>query len=342
MRQIGWITACFLTSGLILLGCERLDTGAHQAEEQPFKVAMLLSASIDDLGWTTMGYEGLKAIEKELGAEIAYVENLTPAAQETQFRAYALDGYHLIFGHGYEYQETAKTVAADFPETIFVNTSGSIAVAPNLAPIDSRAEGATYLLGIIAGAMTKSDKIGVLGGRDVPSINSTFVAFEAGAKSVNPDVEVQWHYVGDWVNRDKAKEITLAQIEEGFDFFFHNADIAARGMYEAAEIAQAAGKQVWTFGSNRAQHEVSPTTILASSVIKSVLFVHIARDVKNGTFKPKPYVFTMTKGGAIEMHYNPKLKDRVPESVQKQVAAAERQILAGTLKVQQIEFGDEH
>ena len=338
MKQIGWITACLLTSGLILLGCERLDTCAHRAEEKPFKVAMLLSASIDDQGWTTMGYEGLKAIEKELGAEIAYVENLAPAAQEAQFRAYALDGYHLIFGHGYEYQETAKTVAADFPGTIFVNTSGSIAVAPNLAPIDSRAEGATYLLGIIAGAMTKSDKIGVLGGRDVPSINSTFVAFEAGAKSVNPDVEVQWHYVGDWVNRDKAKEITLAQIEAGFDFFFHNADIAARGMYEAAEIAQAAGKQVWTFGSNRAQHEVSPTTILASSVIKSNLFVHIARDVKNGTFEPKPYVFTMTKGGAIEMRYNPKLKDKVPTAVQKQVAAAEKQILAGTLKVPQIDF----
>ncbi|RKU34825.1 BMP family ABC transporter substrate-binding protein [Candidatus Poribacteria bacterium] len=338
MKQIGWITACLLTSGLILLGCERLDTGAHRAEGKPFKVAMLLSASIDDQGWTTMGYEGLKAIEKELDAEIAYVENLAPAAQEAQFRAYALDGYHLIFGHGYEYQETAQAVAADFPETIFVNTSGSIAVAPNLAPIDSRAEGATYLLGIIAGAMTKSDKIGVLGGRDVPSINSTFVAFEAGAKSVNPDVEVQWHYVGDWVNRDKAKKITLAQIEAGFDFFFHNADIAARGMYEAAEIAQAAGKQVWTFGSNRAQHEVSPTTILASSVIKSALFVHIARDVKNGTFEPKPYVFTMTKGGAIEMRYNPKLKDKVPAAVQKQVAAAEKQILAGTLKVPQIDF----
>ncbi len=338
MKQIGWITACLLTSGLILLGCERLDTGAHRAEGKPFKVAMLLSASIDDQGWTTMGYEGLKAIEKELGAEIAYVENLAPAAQEAQFRAYALDGYHLIFGHGYEYQDAAKAVAADFQETIFVNTSGSIAVAPNLAPIDSRAEGATYLLGIIAGAMTKSDKIGVLGGRDVPSINSTFVAFEAGAKSVNPDVEVQWHYVGDWVNRDKAKEITLAQIAAGFDFFFHNADIAARGMYEAAEIAQAAGKQVWTFGSNRAQHEVSPTTILASSVIKSALFVHIARDVKNGTFEPKPYVFTMTKGGAIEMRYNLKLKDKVPAVVQKQVAAAEKQILAGTLKVPQIDF----
>ena len=150
---------------------------------------MLLSASIDDQGWTTMGYEGLKAIEKELGAEIAYVENLAPAAQEAQFRAYALDGYHLIFGHGYEYQETAKAVAADFPETIFVNTSGSIAVAPNLVPIDSRAEGATYLLGIIAGAMTKSDKIGVLGGRDVPSINSTFVAFEAGAKVSTPTLK---------------------------------------------------------------------------------------------------------------------------------------------------------
>ncbi len=340
MRQICWITAWLIAIGVMLLSGANGYADKHQAEEKPFKVAMLLSASIDDQGWTTLGYEGLKAIEKELGAEIAYVENITPAAQEARFRAYALDGYHLIFGHGYEYQEAAKTVAVDFPNTIFVNTSGSIAVAPNLAPIDSRAEGATYLLGILAGAMTKSGKIGVLGGRDVPSINSTFVAFEAGAKSVNPDVEVQWNYVGDWVSRDKAKEITLAQIEEGFDFFFHNADVAALGMYEAVEIAQAAGKQGWTFGSNRAQHEVSPTTILASSVIKSDVFVQIASAVKSGTFEPKPYVFTMTKGGAIEMHYNPKLKDKVPAAVQKQVAAAKKQIFAGTLEVPQIAFGD--
>ena len=338
MKQICSIAAWLLVIGVMLHGGAKGYADRHQAKEKPFKVAMLLSASIDDQGWTTMGYEGLKAIEKELGAEIAYVENIKPAAQAAQFRAFAQKGYQLIFGHGYEYQATAKSVAVNFPDTIFVNTSGSIAVAPNLAPIDSRAEGATYLLGIIAGAMTKSGKIGVLGGRDVPSINSTFVAFEAGAKSVNPDVNVQWNYVGDWVNRDRAKEITFLRIEEGFDFFFHNADIAARGLYEAAEIAQAAGKQVWTFGSNRAQHEVSPTTILASSVIKSSLFVHIARDVKNGTFEPKPYVFTMTKGGAIEMRYNPKLKDKVPAEVQKQVAAAEKQILAGTLEVPQIDF----
>lgn len=332
-----WLTTCILTVGMLLLSDANVYADGHKQKE--FKVAMLLPASISDAGWNALAYDGLKGIEKELGAKISHVESRTPADQEEHFRAYALDGYHLIFGHGYEYQDAAKAVAPDFPETVFITSSGGT-IMDNVSPIIFRLEEAVYLLGVISGMMTKTDKIGIVGGQNIPSVNSTFMAFEGGVKSVNPDAEVRRAYVGDWENIGKAKELALAQIQEGIDFIFHNADAAGRGVFDAVEKSQAAGKFAWTFGSNRDQSEVSPTTVLANAVITPGAFVQVARLVKEGTFKPKSYVFTMASDGAIAMNYNPKLKDKVPVAVQKRVEEVKKAILAGNVKVPQIDFED--
>ena len=141
-----------------------------------------------------------------------------------------MDDYDLIFGHGYEYQEAAIAVAQDYPEIVFITSAGaSGAIRDNVSPIVFRLEQATYLLGMIAGMMTQTDKIGIVGGQDLPSGRSTFIAFEGGVKSVNPDAVVQRAYVGDWENIGKARELALTQIQEGVDFIFHNANEAGLG-----------------------------------------------------------------------------------------------------------------
>ena len=174
-------------------------------------------------------------MKNKLGAEISHAETRTPTDQEEQFRSYALDGYNMVFGHGYEFQDPAKAVAPDFPETIFITSSGGT-ITDNISPVNFRVEQAAYLLGMIAGKMTQTNKLGVMGGQNIPSVNSTFMAFEGGAKSVNPDIEVSWVYVGNWEDIGKGKELALAQINEGVDFIFPNADAAGLGAYEAAEI----------------------------------------------------------------------------------------------------------
>ena len=168
--------------------------------------------------------------------------------QEAHFRDYALDGYHLIFGHGFEYQDPAKAVAPDFPETVFITSTGST-ITDNISPMVFGIEEPIYLLGIIAGSMTQTGKIGIVRGQNIPAINSTFVAFENGVKSVNPDAEVRRAYVGNWEDIGKGKELALAQINEGIDFIFPNADVAGLGVFQAVEAAQADGKFVYTFGS---------------------------------------------------------------------------------------------
>ncbi len=324
---------CLFAIGIIFA----VQINLEAKDSEKFKVAMLLPGSISDAGWNALAYEGLKAIEKQLSAKISHAEARTPTDQEEQFRSYALDGYHMVFGHGYEFQDPAKAVAPDFPETIFITSSGGT-VTDNISAANFRVEQPAYLLGMIAGMMTQTNKLGVMGGQNIPSVNSTFMAFEGGAKSANPDVEVSWVYVGNWEDIGKGKELALAQINEGVDFIFPNADAAGLGAFEAAETAQREGKTVYTFGANRDKSAISPTTVIANAVITPNAFVKIAEIVKNRKFKPQIYTFNMVTDEAITLTYNPALKDKVPEPVQKAVEEAKARILAGELKVPQIDF----
>ena len=321
---------CLIAIGLIRIGNPEVSAKGHEK----FKVALLLPASITDGGWNAFAYDGLKAIETELGAKISHIESRTPTDQEAHFRDYAMDGYQLVFGHGFGYQDPAKQVAPDFPETVFITSTGNT-VTDNISPIVFAIEEPVYLLGIIAGAMTQTNKIGIVGGQNISAINSMFSAFEEGAKRVNPDVVVRRAYVGNWSDIGKGKELALAHINEGSDFLFPVADVAGLGVFQAVEAAQVDGKTVYTFGVYRDQSELSPTTILASAIVTPKVFVDLAKIVMEGTFEPQPYRFTMAEDEALTLVYNPALKDKVSETAQKAVADAKAEIIAGELKVSQ-------
>ena len=162
-----------------------------------------------------------------------------------------------------------------------------------------------------------------------------FLRFEKGAKSVNPDVVVRRAYVGNWSDIGKGKELALAHINEGSDFLFPVADAAGLGVFQATMEAESDGKTVYTFGVYRDQSELSPTTIVASAIVTPKVFVNLAKVVMEGTFKPHPYRFTMVEDEALTFVYNPMLKDKVPETAQKVVAAAKAKIISGELKVPQ-------
>ena len=334
---INALLLCLIAIGFILI--RNTDTSAKGHEK--IKVALLLPASITDGGWNAFAYDGLKAIEKELEAKVSHVESRTPTDQEAHFRDYALDGYQLIFGHGFEYQDSAKQVAPDFPETVFITSTGNT-VTDNISPMVFAIEEPVYLLGIIAGSMTQTNKIGIVGGQNISAINSMFSAFEEGAKSVNPDVVVRRVYVGNWVDIGKGKELAVAHINEGSDFLFLVADVAGLGVFQAVETAQADGKTVYTFGVYRDQSTLSPTTIVASAIVTPKVFVNLTKVVMEGTFKPQPYRFTMAEDDALTLVYNSMLKDKGPETVQKAVAEAKAKIITGELKVSQTYLTEEN
>lgn len=291
-----------------------------------FRVALLTPGPVSDAGWNAGAYEGLKAIEKELGAKVSHVQARTPSEFEEQFRAYASDGYSLCFGHGFEFQDAAARVAKDFPETVFVTTSGS-RTSRNQAPLVFELEQATYLCGLVAGRMSKTAKAGMVGGVELPSIKSTFLAFEAGLKAGNPGAAATSVFTGSFEDVAGARAASLALIDQGSDFLFHNANAAALGVFNAATE-----RGVYAFGSNRDQNALAPS-VLASAVIDLPrAFVEAARTVKEGRFDGQPIRYGL-KSGVISFVWNPALLGRVPAPVVDEVERTRERIVSGALVV---------
>src|SRR6476646_3242965 len=186
------------------------------AAGKPFRVALLTPGPISDQSWNGGAYQGLMRIRDSLGATVSHIQTKTPAEFEEQFRQYGAQGYDLVFGHGFEFQDAAKRVGPDFPKTIYITTSGSTS-GPNVAGIEFAFADASYLAGMLAGSMTKTNVLGAIGGTELPPVKESFTAFARGAKAVNPRVTVLTSYVGNWDDVSAGKEQALAQIGRNAD-----------------------------------------------------------------------------------------------------------------------------
>ena len=277
------------------------------------RVALLTPGPISDKAWNGGAYDGLMALKDSLGASVSHIQTRTPAEFEENFRQYGAQGYRLVFGHGFEFQDAAQRVAPDYPNTVFVCTSGN-ATAPNLAGMNFAFEEASFQAGMIAGALTTSGVIGAIGGTELPPVRASFLAFERGAKLTNPNVTVLVSYLGTWDDVSAGKEQALAQIGRGADILFQNADAAGLGIFAAARE-----KNVLTFGANANQNELAPDHILGSVVIdlpKAMLTV--AREVESGTFTGKVYQLGL-RAGVVSLVLNPKLESRIPADLKARV-----------------------
>jgi len=307
---------------LLAFSCAQEKTATNQ-----FRVALLSPGPVSDAGWNAAAYEGLQRIEKELNAQITQIETKTPAEFEEAFRAFARKDYQLIFGHGFEFQDAAAAVAPDFPKTVFITTSGNT-VRPNVAPMVFELEHATYLAGALAAMMSKSGKLGMVGGMEIPPVASTFDAFAAGAQSIKPDIKVIRSFIGNWEDVGAARQAALALMDQGCDFLIHNADAAAAGVFQAA-----AERNVFVFGANKNQNDVDPQHIIASCVSNiPVAFVEMAQRVRDGRFEGKVYRLGMPEG-VVSFELNAKLQTQIPPEALTRIDEIRKQIIAGTVLV---------
>lgn len=313
--------------GLALGGCQSGGSSGSEGGSRRFRVALLTPGPISDGGWNASAYDGLQLIKKELGAEISNVQTGTPSEFVQGFRDYAEQGYDLVIGHGFEFQDAAKQVGAEFPKTVFLVSSGSVQAA-NVASLTFHLDQATYLAGIVAASLSKSGRAGCVGGIKLPVIRTTFEGFTAGAKSVNPDFVVAEAYTGSFEDVAAAKAATDALIAQGADLVLQNADAAGLGVFQAAKAAG-----VLVFGTNRDQSDVAPDTVLASAVISiPKAFLQVAQEVKDEKFVGR-VVEEDLASGVIDFVVNPKLADRIPAEVTQRVADARAKIVSGALKV---------
>ncbi len=310
---------------LLALACGG-ETGVQP--DDAFRVALLTPGSIADGGWNSGAHAGLEAIRDQLDADVRHVETRTPAEFEEGFRDFAGRGFDLVFGHGFEYQEAAAKVAAEFPDTIFITTSGQT-LRPNVAPMVFELEQAIYLCGVMAARMTQTGILGLIGGIDLPSIRSTFIAFRGGALAARPEIVVRDVFIGNFDDTAAAREAAQALLEEGADLLLHQANDAGRGVFRAVSERARDGSRVFAFGTNRNQNDMAPEVVLASAILDiPAAFVEIAGRVRNGTFQPGSLRLGMSEG-IVALAINPRLRDEIPAGVLDELAALERDILSG-------------
>jgi basic membrane protein A len=308
-----------------------LFTFTASAGDAPFKVALVTPGAVTDGGWSQSAYDGLLKIKKELGAEVNNAVAAAPADAFDAFRDFAGQDYNLVIGHASEWYdpETLK-IAKAHPKTVFLISGGERADG-NVACVRFQLEDACYVLGQIAASMSKTNHVACVGPEQVAVIESTFYAFEQGAKSVKKDITVDIAWTKDGNDIARAKQQTLILIDKGADFIFHNANNGAAGVFQA--VQEKKDKGVFTFGANADQSSMAPDVILASAAIDiSGAFVSMARTVKEGKYKSEPQFLGM-KQNAVSVVYNPKLQDKVPAEVRRLADETVKKIVAGEFKV---------
>lgn len=305
-------TQCLVIVTTLVLACSATKRPAHS-----FRVALVTPGSISDAAWNSGAFTGLQQIRDSLGAQISQIEAHTPAEQEEALRTYAAQGYDLVFGHGFEFQGPGERVAAQYPKTTFIITSGE-RVQGRVAPLVFHLSEASYLAGMVAGGLSKTGTIGFVGGIELPPIKEAQNAWEAGARAINPKIVSRATYLNSFDDIAAGREATLALIRVGADMLHHNADAAALGLFQA--VKQSAN--AYAFGSNLDQTALAPDRVMGSAIIDLPrAFLAVAREVKSGTFIPHVEVFGL-KSGVIRYETNPALAGRIPAALQARVSAA--------------------
>lgn len=226
------------------------------------KVALILPGSANDKGWNQEAYDGLKKIEA-LGCKIAYSENVAASDYETTFRGYADQGFTIIIGHGTEFEDPIKTVAPDYPNTMFCVTSSDFYQEPNVCSLQNLNNEQGFMAGVVAASASKTHKVAAIGGMEIPSIQSYILGFQQGVAYVNNGTVALTAYTGDFNDATKVKEQASAYIDQGADIISQDADEAGLGLFEAIKDAP---EGVYAIGSTKDQYEEAPGRVLTSAL----------------------------------------------------------------------------
>jgi basic membrane protein A len=290
--------AVFITVALLLGALFSVYGGGKQAGAAPgtgaMKVAVVFGlGGLGDKSFNDNCMTGLQRAKAEMGIDFQYVEPKEIAEIEGHHRYFARSGeYALIVGVGFDSEEAIETVGAEFPNQKFAVIDGETKVSDNVVSMSFKDNEKTYLIGVIAGLTTKTNKIGMVGGMDIPLINSFAAGYRAGARSVNPNIQVDIRYVGAWNDANTGKELAMSLYNSGADIVYAAAGGSGLGVFSAAKDA---GKLA--IGADVNQIPLDPDHIFLSSIrrVDNAVYNEIEKVVK-GEFKGGRFIPGLKEG----------------------------------------------
>lgn len=315
-----------LASAGALAGSLALSSpGLALAAGGKIKVAAVYTVPFEQQ-WVSRIHKALKAAEARGEIEYKATENVANADYERVMREYATGGAQLILGEAFAVEAAARKVAKDFPKTAFLLGSSGKPQAPNFAVFDNFIQEPAYLSGMIAGAMTKTNKIGMVGGFPIPEVNRLMNAFMAGAKETNPKVSFTVSFINSWFDPPKAKEATFAMIDKG-------ADVLYAERFGVSDAAKEKGKLA--IGNVINTQPQYPDTVVASALWNMEPSVDRAIQlVKAGKFAAEDYgIYSTMKYKGSELAPLGTFEKKVPADVIAKVKTKEKAILAGSFSV---------
>jgi basic membrane protein A len=291
------------------------------------KVAALYTVPFEQQ-WVSRLHKALKAAEARGEIEYKATENVSNADYERVMREYATAGNTLIVGEAFAVEAAARKVAKDFPKVSFLMGSSGKVQAPNFSVFDNYIQEPAYLSGMIAGGVTKTHKIGMVGGFPIPEVNRLMNAFMAGAKETNPKVEFSVSFINSWFDPPKAKEAAFAMIDKG-------ADVMYAERFGVSDAAKEKGKLA--IGNVINTQDKYPDTVVASALWNMEPSIDRAiKLVKEGKFKAEDYgPYSMMKHKGSELAPLGTFEKKIPADIVTKVKAKEKDILDGkvTIKV---------
>ena len=303
--------------------------GPVHAQTAKTRVAAVYTVPVEQQ-WVSRIHTALNAAKARGEIDYVYSENVTNADYERVVRQYAEQGNKLIVGEAFAVEAAARKVARDYPDTGFLMGSSGKPQKPNFSVFDNYIQEPAYLTGMIAGGMTKTGKIGLVGGYPIPEVNRLMNAFIAGARETRPDATFTVSFIGSWFDPPKAKEAAFAMIDQG-------ADVLYAERFGVSDAAKERGKlAIGNVVNTQSQY---PDTVVASALWDMQPTIDLAlKQVREGTFKPAEFgEYSMMKHKGSSLAPLGTFESKIPAELKARVEAKQKAILDGSFEVKVVD-----
>ncbi|GAB6988331.1 BMP family lipoprotein [Paenibacillus pini] len=324
-----------LAFSVVLAGCgKKEDTNASGGDvaKSSVKVGLVTDVGgVNDKSFNQSAWEALEGLQKNKGITAKYLQSKSKEDYVPNLNKYVKDKYDLTWGIGFDLGEDIKTVAKQNPDAKLAIID-AIVDEPNVHSVTFAENEGAFLVGVVAGSMTKTNKVGFVGGAEIPVIKRFEVGFKAGVLAANPKAEVTINYAGAFDKPDQGKALAASLYNAGNDILFHASGQTGTGVFNEAIDRNKSGKKVWVIGVDKDQSLEFGDDVTLTSMVKGVSTAvdKITNEVIDGTFKGGSETLGLKENGVGLADTSSK---NVPEDVLKKVEDYKQKIISGEIKV---------
>ncbi|MDR9856592.1 BMP family ABC transporter substrate-binding protein [Paenibacillus sp. VCA1] len=341
MKKMFKLTLIMLLAfSVVLAGCgkkneDKSASGGDSAGsgKSGVKVGLVTDVGgVNDKSFNQSAWEALEGLQKDKGITAQYLQSKSKEDYVTNLNKYVKGKYDLTWGIGFDLGADMKTVADQNPDAHLAIIDATVD-SPNVRSITFAENEGAFLVGVVAGKMTKTGKVGFVGGSEIPVIKRFEAGFKAGVKAANPNAELKINYTGAFDKPDQGKAAAATMYNDGVDIIFHAAGATGTGVFnEAISRNKAGGSKVWVIGVDKDQSLEFGDDVTLTSMVKGVTTAvdKVTKEVIDGQFKGGSEVLGLKENGVGLADTSSK---NVPADVLKDVEDYKQKIISGEIKV---------